>query len=320
MSPLGLFWDSAERRPRFLVRVVILAGGGLALALIPILFVSDPLTRAHRAGRFLAGLSSRDYDRAINLIAAPLMSASILVAIFLTARFVDRRPLADLGVRGGSRGVRDAAAGFLIGGAIMLFVFLVELAFGWIRVIGGCGALEIGATVPLAFAFVAVKNVCVGVTEEALCRGYLIPNLTETLGFTRWSKRVILGVAIVISSVLFSAHHIVNPNFSLGSFVGLTVNGVLLALGFVLTGSLALPIALHFAWNFFQGSVFAFPVSGDREAASLLITSLGGPDLPTGGPFGPEAGLVGIAASLIGIILVFAYTQKWRRARASDVG
>lgn len=313
MSPLALFWNSADRRPRFLFRLVLLAGAGLAFALIPILFVSDPLMRAHRAGQFLAGLSSRDYDRAINQIVAPLLSASILLAIFLTARFVDRRPLADLGIRGGSRAASDAAAGFLIGGAIMLFVFLVELAFGWIRVIGGCGALEIGASVPIAFAFVAVKNVCVGVTEETLCRGYLIPNLNETLGFTRLSKRVILASAIFISSVLFSAHHIVNPNFSLGAFVGLTVNGVLLALGFVLTGGLALPIALHFAWNFFQGSVFAFPVSGDREAASLIVTRLGGPDLPTGGEFGPEAGLVGIAASLVGIVLVVLYARRRRK-------
>ena len=312
MRFLALFWNPAERRPRFLVRALILAGAALALALVPILFVADPLTRAYRAGHFLAWLSKRDYDRAINMIAGPLISAGILIAVFVTALVVDRRPLADLGYRGGTRAVRDSIAGFAIGGAVMLFVFLVELAFGWIRVVGGCGALEMGASIPLAFGFVLVKNACVGVTEETVSRGYLIPNLTESLGFTRWSRRVIVAAAVLVSSVLFGAHHVVNPNFTLAAAVGLTVNGVLLALGFLLTGGLALPIALHAAWNLFQGSVFAFPVSGEREAASLIVTRLGGPDLPTGGPFGPEAGLVGIAASLLGIVLVVAYTRGRR--------
>ena len=312
MTLLALFWNAGERRPRFLVRAVVLAGAALALGLVPILFVADPLTRAHRAGHFLAGLSKRDYDRAINLIAGPLITVGILLAVFLTARLVDRRPLSDLGFRGGTRAVRDSIAGFAIGGGIMLFVFLVELAFGWIRVTGGCGPLEIGASLPLAFGFVLVKNACVGLTEETLSRGYLIPNLKESLGFTRWGRRAIVAAAVLISSALFGAQHFVNPNFSLAASVGLTVNGILLALGFLLTGGLALPIALHAAWNLFQGSVFAFPVSGQREAASLIVTRLGGPDLPTGGAFGPEAGLVGIAASLLGMILVIAYA-RWRR-------
>lgn len=57
-------------------------------------------------------------------------------------------------------------------------------------------------------------------------------------------------------------------------------------------------------------AVFGFPVSGDKEGASLVAIHQLGPPLVTGGAFGPEAGLSGIAASLLGIAVLVA----WKKA------
>jgi hypothetical protein len=84
-----------------------------------------------------------------------------------------------------------------------------------------------------------------------------------------------------------------------------------LGLGFILTGELAIPIGLHITWNFFQGNVFGFPVSGTTPIVTFIGINQRGPEIMTGGAFGPEAGLIGLIAIAIGVGLIYAYLQ-WR--------
>jgi hypothetical protein len=95
--------------------------------------------------------------------------------------------------------------------------------------------------------------------------------------------------------------------------------GILLALPYVLTGELAISIGLHLAWNFFQGTVYGFPVSGSQPSRRLLILEQSGPELWTGGAFGPEGGLLGIVATLVGCVLVLGWVQFRYRRLALDV-
>ncbi len=90
--------------------------------------------------------------------------------------------------------------------------------------------------------------------------------------------------------------------------------GLFLGVGFVLTGELAIPIGLHITWNFFQGNIFGFPVSGSNSGTSLISISQGGPDLLTGGAFGPEAGLIGILTMILGTLLTILYIRQTRGA------
>jgi hypothetical protein len=92
------------------------------------------------------------------------------------------------------------------------------------------------------------------------------------------------------------------------------------AAGYLLTGRLSTAIALHAVWNFFEGGVFGFPVSGDKEGSSLILIAQSGPAWMTGGDYGPEGGLIGVGASLAGIVLLVCATMGASCASSSFFG
>jgi hypothetical protein len=114
---------------------------------------------------------------------------------------------------------------------------------------------------------------------------------------------------VLISSAIFGIMHLGNPNATWISAVGILLAGVFLAFGYLRTRQLWLPIGLHIGWNFFEGVVFGFPVSGLDSYRFTHIT-INGPEIWTGGPFGPEAGLVLIPALILGSMLIFVYTRR----------
>jgi hypothetical protein len=107
---------------------------------------------------------------------------------------------------------------------------------------------------------------------------------------------------------MFGLLHIFNPNATWVSTAGIFFAGVYLAYGYIRTKQLWLPIGLHIGWNFFEGVVFGFPVSG-LDIYALTRITVNGPDLWTGGAFGPEAGLIVLPALLLGGFLIFLYTR-----------
>jgi uncharacterized protein len=158
--------------------------------------------------------------------------------------------------------------------------------------------------------------VLVGVEEELFARGYLIRNLAEGLHLPRVSFKVAVLLSYLLTSLFFGFLHANNANATLVSSLDLTLFGLFVGLGLILTGELAIPIGVHVAWNFAQGYVFGFPVSGFDGHLSLIATQQSGPTLWTGGAFGPEGGLIGILAVLLGMLLVYGWV-RWTRRRVS---
>ena len=149
----------------------------------------------------------------------------------------------------------------------------------------------------------------VGFYEEAFSRGYGLTNLAEGLNLPFLGPKRAVVAAWLISSVLFGVGHALNPHSSWISTLGVTAAGLQLGLGYVLTGRLGISIGLHFSWNFFQGNVFGFPVSGRDFQVSFLGILQGGPGVWTGGDFGPEAGLLGFLACLLGGLLILVWVR-----------
>jgi membrane protease YdiL (CAAX protease family) len=146
----------------------------------------------------------------------------------------------------------------------------------------------------MLLAFVAV-----GFYEELLFRGYYLQNLKDGTN---------LGIAVLASSAAFGLAHLGNLNASLTSTLGIFAAGLFLAFAWLRTQSLWLPIGIHIGWNFLQGPVFGFEVSGN-PTPSLVRHVVDGPELITGGAFGPEAGLLVLPAMALGAGLIWWYTR-----------
>ena len=240
----------------------------------------------------------------------------VVLSVWLAGRFLDRRPFVEFGFHLSGGWWLDLLFGMALGALLMTVVFLLQLGLGWITVTGSFESSLPGAPFWLAVLLPAAVFLCVGFYEELLSRGYQLRNAAEGLNLPSVGPRGAVLLAWVLSSAIFGYLHANNPSATPLSTFNVALAGLMLGFGYVLTGELAIPIGLHVAWNFFQGAVFGFPVSGLSVAgATVLSTDQGGPALWTGGPFGPEGGLLAPGAMAVGILL----TALWVRLRRGRI-
>lgn len=167
--------------------------------------------------------------------------------------------------------------GFLAGALIFSLSVLVFVLLGYYKVLSvGCDVM------PLVRALVIM--LMVATCEEIIFRGVLFRMIDDRFGI--WA-------AMIVSALIFGFMHIMNPGATVLSSVFIAIEaGILLGAAYKCTGTLWLPIGIHWAWNFFEGHVFGFPVSGGSCSVSLIRSEIQGPELMTGGVFGPEASIV----------------------------
>jgi membrane protease YdiL (CAAX protease family) len=229
-----------------------------------------------------------------------LNAVTLVPSIWLGRRLLDRRSMVSLGLRLNRQAVQDVLVGIGLAGLQIGLIYLIQLQAGWLTPTGFGweqeGWLKLtGSLVWWGFLFLLV-----GFYEELLSRGYHLQNLEEGLN---------LFWAVVISSGFFGLIHVANPEATWVSTLGISVSGLFFAFTYLRTRQLWLPIGIHIGWNFFEGPVFGFPVSG-TSTTSILLQEVSGPEVWTGGSFGPEAGLVVLPGLALGFVLVGIYTIK----------
>lgn len=228
-----------------------------------------------------------------------LMLVSYLSAAVLVLRW-RRLPLSLLGLSLKGRW-KDLLAG--LGVAVLLYVvgFGLSLLTGTVEVAGV-------QLVPSALLGTLLLFLLVAVTEEVMLRGFVLGRMLAG-GMNRF-------VALFLSSALFSAMHLFNPNFALLPFVNILLAGCLLGASFLYTRNLCFPIALHWFWNWMQGPVLGYEVSGMNSGESLLTLRLTGSDLLTGGSFGFEGSLLCTVLLVVGTLAVIGYYERRGRKEA----
>lgn len=221
----------------------------------------------------------------------------VLALIFVFRRWIDRRPMRALGFTFGRGWWREFLVGFALIVAAWGVIFALALGTGAAIIVGVAWETQAVGALLGALATGLLFNLLIGITEEADARGYVLQNLAE--GISRVP-------AILASSAYFGMLHLFNPGAGWLSTLGIFCGGVLLALGYYATRRLWFPIGMHAAWNFAEGPLFGFPVSG-LDRGGLFRLQITGADWWIGGAFGPEAGAL---AMLVKIALILGL-WKW---------
>ena len=265
------------------------------LCFLPVLLLSE-------LGRSLLlavgkGLISDSPDRSLSLLLSLFATVATVGVVLLYCLVVERRSPLSLGFS--KKNAPLEYAGGLLGG-LLLFSFPILLCLL-------TGALTLSATAPRwgLIGLFLVGFLIQGLSEELLCRSYLMVSLSRSL--PPW-------LCVTTNALLFSLLHLGNPNVSGLAILNIFLFGVFASLLTLRRGSIWMAAGLHSMWNFSQGNLFGIPVSGLDGLPSPLNAHMAEgrwQSLVSGGSFGLEGGLFVTVALLLACgVAVLMPTKK----------
>lgn len=227
-----------------------------------------------------------------------LMTIFPIIICFLWVKVIEKRQISSLGLKK-NKAVLKFLKGIIIG--LIMFSLVIALMYisGSIKINQG---LSVGVNFLPQILLMFIGWGIQGSSEEILTRGWLM----NVVGA---KYKPIIG--FVLSSVLFGFMHLLNPGINIVSVLNIILVGFLLGLYVIYTNNLWGACGIHAAWNFAQGNIYGFNVSGlDIDSNSLLTFNTQGSDILTGGEFGPEAS---IFATVVQVIIILILIIKIKR-------
>ena len=221
----------------------------------------------------------------------------ILLLFIFWVKFIEKNPLSTLGF------VKKNWLKYLGWGILLSLLQMGVIAL--VYQLGGIGSFELNelSLEPILFILGLFPFwLLQGGTEEVATRGWLL---------TRIAARTNLPLAIAISSSLFGFLHLGNSGVTFLSVLNIILDGVLAGLLLIYTDSIWLVVAQHGTWNYVQGNLLGFQVSGTGADASIFRFTMGdGPDWLTGGAFGAEGSIITTLVLLVSLVIVHRLGER----------
>ena len=223
---------------------------------------------------------------------------AVLAVTWICLR-LEREPFSSIGLNLNLRFLIEILLGTLFGVLLILVSALIIKVFGgftWVR----------NSQVNLnALLYAIIQFLLVSLIEELLFRGYAFQRAVRGLGKTN---------ALLLFGLLFVVMHWTNPGMTGSVKIWASLNiglaSVLLGLAWIKTESLAMPFGIHLGWNWAQGSLLGFGVSGHKSQGFWTPVFNDLPQWFTGGDFGLEASLPGATVCLASCICLGLWGTK----------
>jgi len=221
---------------------------------------------------------------------------ALIIVLTITIKAINKKKFSDFGFASIRKNYKNLLLGLLLGAISMTIIFFILLFTKNIKLEGSLGKPKFSS-----YTFYGlILFIIVGIKEELLSRGYCITLLNNHMK-KPW-------LSIIISSIIFSAMHFFNPNVKILGLFNIVLVGILFGYMFVKTKNLWMPIGYHITWNYFQGNIFGFPVSGTDPHGIYTIKEVND-NILTGGAFGPEAGIITTIIIITGMIVVYKFSD-----------
>jgi membrane protease YdiL (CAAX protease family) len=248
--------------------------------------------------QFFSGLMAGDYLWLVLLL--EFLTSVISVGIFRL--LIERRNFMGLGWTLDGY-VGEALTGFFLAPALLGLAAIAILLSGhveWTDIIWE------PTTLFISFGWL----VLIAFSEELVFRGYILGNLMEWIP-NRW-------IALGISASLFAAYHAITPGIHTLAFINLFLAGILLGMNYIFTRNLWFSFLLHLGWNFFEGPILGFKVSG-TTFPSLFQAEPNGDLFITGGDYGLGGSMPMTLFLLVAIlVLAWAFERKYQRVTITN--
>lgn len=221
-------------------------------------------------------------------ILSDIVLESALVIVIISALLMMFQTFPDINFSNVFVVKQNSISGFLRGSAIGFTLMLLAggllYALGYVNL--GLGKISTAVFIGYFFFFLLVA-----VFEELMFR---------TIPLFVFAERYHFIFAIVINGMLFGFIHMGNPGFTWLAMLNITLAGALFSIYTLLKKNISWAIGIHFSWNFAQGTLLGYKVSGTNSQGILIAKPIG-PEYLSGGNFGIEGSLI---CSILLILLI----------------
>jgi membrane protease YdiL (CAAX protease family) len=241
----------------------------------------------------LTGLSAlKDISIKQQLILQLFGFLPLILIVYTFRKFIDKKSIKSIGFSLKNR-FAEIVAGFIIALFIIGGGSLILYAFNYVEFLNI--RIDIYSLLLGFLLFIIIS-----LNEEIFFRGYILNNLMSSMN---------KYLALIISAIIFSLFHSLNFNLSLIAMINLLLAGIILGSTYIFTKNLWFPISLHLFWNFFQGPILGYSVSGQKSESVFTINLLGNSSI-NGGNFGFEGSIVCIIMLVLAIVMIMSYNIR----------
>lgn len=228
------------------------------------------------------------------MVLAQLIAVILTVFIFLKK---EKKKWKDVGLTSLRSQGNNLLFGMALGAGSIILITVILIAAKQITLV----PVDITGRLLTDIGLFFITFIMVALNEELFFRGYIISALKQTKSYP---------IIYFFSSLIFGMEHLGNPNVHIVGIINVILIGALFAYMVIQTKTLWMSIGYHFTWNFIQGNIIGFNVSGTQAKAFFHVNS--SDTIWTGGSWGIEASIFTTVVILIGFFITQFYVSRLR--------